>query len=363
MFRHGPRILVRCRLWLLVIGVVGALFVAPSSTGTAAPTTLSVTPGTGSYGGQAVRFQGDMGDGQQRIYLQRRGNTTAAWAGVIDPRTGREFSILTAANGTFAFTFPAPAMNEVYFRLHSRSADTPAHLFKSVHQDAEVGRVELDPADVPLPRGIAVNGEAYRIAVDTVNTTSDGKPTKPVLLGRQVTLQIRDLADRWVSVAQSEVKADGKLAFGPYGPGASPQEAGVYRVILETWTNGGDQVGWFPSLPFYLDLVERPAPVAAIDCVPASDSISLTWAVRGADPARIVIARSSARTAPTAPRDVVATLPGSARSYLDKLLAADQTYRYAVYTVTRYTSDGGGVYTRVPTPCQATTATPARGEG
>ena len=46
---------------------------------------LHVTPGANSYGGQQVVFSGDMGSGQQRIFLQRRGSPSAAWADVDRP--------------------------------------------------------------------------------------------------------------------------------------------------------------------------------------------------------------------------------------------------------------------------------------
>ncbi len=224
---------------------------------------LRVTPGANSYGGQLVVFSGDMGSGQQRIFLQRRGSPSAAWADVIDPRTGKNFTRLTNRDGSFRFEFPAPAMNYVYFRLHSRKADTPAHLFKSKHQDADISLIESTPADVPLPRGFAVVSEKFRIAVDTADHDRSGKPTKPILVGRVVTLQVRS-GDAWKSTGiTGTVGRDGRLNFGEEARGVPGTE--VYRVVMEDWTGDGDRVGWFPSVPFYLEVVRRPLPVRGLD--------------------------------------------------------------------------------------------------
>jgi len=350
--------------WLPVMGLIAALFLAPSSTGAAGTSSLNVTPDV-SYGGQELTFSGQMGARRkQTVHLQRRGSSDAAWADVVDPRTGRSFRATTKADGSFRFVFPAIAMNGAQVRLVSRYAATPAHTFQTQHQDADLDIAETKKVVVALPRGLAVRGEEYRIAVDTVNT-KNGKPTKPALIGRDVTLQIRnDVSDEWESsgLPAVQVGRDGTLAFGPYGPTALAQHAGVYRVVLEDWTENGDRVGWFPSLPFYLDLVDRPAPVQRLS-FPAltSSSIDLAWIVAGADPDRIVIARAVGRD-PKAPGDVVASLKGSATSYSDTGLISSTTYRYAVYTVTHYTADGGGVYTELPTRDQATTNPSARGE-
>lgn len=346
--------------WLPVVAVVGALFVAPTSNGAAALGTLNVSPGANTYGGQKIVFSGDMGSGEQRIFLQRRGSPTGIWSEVVDPRTGKPFTRVTGANGEFRFEFPAPAMNGVYFRLHSRRADTEAHQFRTVHQDADLDIVEATPAHVRLPRGFAVRGEDYTISVDTV-----GKPSlkRQPLPGRDVTLQQR-VGEVWTTTDTGDLEADGKMQFGPFGLRAAPQVTGVFRVRLEDWKQDGDNVGWFPSLPFSILVVDRPDPVENLEAaVTTSSSVKLIWTVAGADPAKIVIARSYGGGSPRAPGDVIATLDGSARSFNDVGLLAGATYQYAVYTVTHYRPDGRGVYVRVPTPLTVTTDPPARGEG
>jgi hypothetical protein len=358
---YGRSHLRSAALWGVVLVVVAALFVLPSSTGVSSMQgSLRVTPGANSYGGQQVVFSGDMGSGQQRIFLQRRGSPSAAWAEVIDPRTGKNFTRLTNRDGSFRFEFPAPAMNFVYFRVHSRKSDTSAHLFKTKHQDADISLIESTPADVPLPRGFAVVTEKFRIAVDTADHDRSGTPTKPILVGRVVTLQVRS-GDAWKATGISgTVGRDGRLNFGEDSRGVPGTE--VYRVVMEDWTGDGDRVGWFPSVPFYLEVVQRPLPVRGLDADETA-AVKLSWALP-ADPERdkIVIARTVGAGAPqpTAgnPRHVLATIPGGSTSYTDYTVYSSWTFKYAVYTV----SDDG-IYTELPQRVTVITPDPRRGEG
>jgi len=337
--RHGYRKAVAC--WLPVIGLVLALFLAPSSTGAASDASLRVTPGSASYGGQKVTWTGDIGgSGVQQIHLQRRGNPTSAWADV------RGATFRTAADGSFSFDFPSPAMNGVYFRVVSANGATPAYLFKTVHQDADVSIAEAVPlpSDVPLPRGFGVIGETFSIAVDTMRGAAG--ETKPILVGRRATLQVRN-AGAWEDLATGALGRDGTVDFGPYGPGAAPQVAGFYRVVLADWTQDGDRVGWIPSLPLYLRLVHRPRPLTALVAVPAAHKVVLTWVgAVDAERTKIVIARRSGRLSvdPTAakPSQVIATLPATAGAYVDLDVVPQLTYKYAVYAVS-----ADGVYSEV----------------
>lgn len=348
--------------WVVVLAMVGALFLAPSSTGAQSAATLNVTPGSGSYGGQQVTFSGDMGSGEQRIFLQRRGSVGATWANVIDPRTGKNFSRLTNRDGTFTFTFPAPAMNEVYFRVHSGSADTPAHQFKSKHQDAEFSLIESNPADVPLPRGFAVVDEPFRFEIDTVATDKDGKPTRPVLAGRQVTLQVRNGLGAWQDTPDdSIIGRNGKLSFPTEDRAAPTRAPEVYRVVMDEWIQDGDRVGWFPSLPFHLEVVNRPKPVTDPAATATASSVSLSWTLPiDSLRSRIVIARAAWGVDPDASKTNhrVAEIPGTATSHVDTFQVDPGTlYNYAIYT-----RSADGVYTRVSADISVRTLDP-RGEG
>ncbi|MDZ5621581.1 hypothetical protein [Nocardioides bizhenqiangii] len=351
-------VLAKLLCWAPVTAVVVALFAMPSSTGAARLGSLTVTPGGNTYGGQSVRFHGDMGNGEQRIFLQRRGCPTCIWSEVVDPRDGRPFSILTQANGEFDFMFPAPAMNAVYVRLHSRQADTDAHQFKTVHQDADVFLDELAPADVPLPRGFAVVGEAYDLRIDTVRVPSG--PKRPALAGRRVELQQRDESTHeWTFVAQGQLGPEGLAAFSNRSPVLD--DSGVYRTVLGDWTQGGDDIGWFPSLPFHVEVVRRPDPVTGLVATDVTtSSIRLSWNLP-ADPERrrIVIARTSFGD-PNAsnPSHVIATIDGEAKTYLDDhQINPSASYNYAVYT-----RSADGVYTRLSTDESVRTPDPKRGE-
>jgi hypothetical protein len=357
----GRGVLTTIACWLPVTAVVVALFVVPGTTEAAGPRPLTVRPGSDTYGGQRITFSGDMGNGVQRIRLQRRDRLGSPWGTVIDPRTGRTFSRLTKANGSFSFDFPAPAMNGTYFRVASGQSVTRAHQFETIHQDVDVSLVEVAAPDVPLPRGFAVVGEGFRIAADTADHDRFGKPTKRILQGRAVTLQIRS-GDGWKYVDAATVGGDGWLDFGNdvrrSVTGSTPE---VYRVVMENWTADGDRVGWMPSLPFYLEVVRRPDGVRNVVPTATPTSVTLKWDLP-IDPERdkIVIARTSGAGAPPptagTPGHVLATIPGGATSYTDGTVFSSWTYKYAVYTVSH-----DGIYSAVPVPVVIQTPDPKRG--
>ena len=245
MRKRSARAALVC--WLPVVAVVAAVFVAPSSTVAAGGAVLQVRPGADTYGGEQLTFSGNIGVRERRaIHLQRRDNATAAWADVPDPRAGpRKGKVVTEhtkADGSFSFNFPSPAMNGCYFRVVSGRYATPQHQFMTVLQDAEMSLV-----------GAATINAPFKLAVDTVRVLS-GKPTKPILAGRTVTLQQRDDAGEWRPVATGatgQIGRDGQVAFVQT---VSTPGTVVYRVRLESWTADGDRIGWFPSLPLYVDV-------------------------------------------------------------------------------------------------------------
>ena len=337
--------------WLPVMGLVAALFVAPNSTGAASDPRLTVTPRL-TYGGEMVTFSGDMGvAGIQRIRMQRRGTLGAAWADVQDPRTGAVFRTTTKGDGTFSFQFPAFAMNAVYVRMVNGSGrGTPAHLFTIIEQDVDVQLHELRPADVPLPRGFAVAGEPFWLQGDTARLR-DGRPTKRVLKGRTVELQQRNEAGEWKYVEAGAVPGDGLVTFSQWSVG-QPTDPRVYRIRLDDWVSGADRVGWFASLPYYLEVVDRPQPVDGLKGTrTTASSVTLTWKLP-ADPQRdkIVIARvngSAGTPDASKPWHIHATIDGSLTKYTDLQVSANLGYSYSVYTRSR-----DGVYSRLSPDCQ-----------
>lgn len=360
MSRHKGLAAALC--WLPVAGLIVALFVTPSSTGAASIASLNVTPGSGVYGGQQLTFSGVVGPGGQAIWLQRRGEAGAAWADVPDsiPKPWT-----TGSDGRFRFTFHAPAMNTVQFRVVSRTAATPAHTFSAEHQEADLLVHELQPPSVvwptqtviePLPRGFAVKGEPYQVRVDTVNRANNDK--KPVLLGRTVRLELRQPDNSWAVKGQGSLDRSG---YADFGSALVPTD-GVYRAVLGDWTANGDNVGWFPSLPFYFRIVDRPLVVTDLKAVPTPSSVTLTWKLpQDSNRQGIVIVRGGGGDyVPTwaAPgRFVINTLGGSRTGYVDSSgILPNKIYRYAVYTVSK-----DGVYSKVAARTDVRTPDAQRG--
>lgn len=360
MSRHKGLAAVLC--WLPVAGIIVALFVAPSSTGAVSIASLNVTPGSGVYGGQQLTFSGVVGPGGQAIWLQRRGDSGAAWADVPDsiPKPWT-----TGSDGRFRFTFHAPAMNAVQFRVVSRTAATPAHTFSAEHQEADLLVRELQPPFVvwptqkvfePLPPGFAVRDEPYELRVDTVNRASGDK--KPVLPGRAVALQRRQADNSWQHQLGGLLDGAGFADFD----GATIPGEGVYRAVLGDWKENGDDVGWFPSLPFYLRIVTRPLEVTDLGAVPTSSSVTLTWKLpRDSNRYRIVVVRGGGGDyVPTwaAPaRYVIKTIAATETSFVDTAaIEPNRAYSYAVYTVSK-----DGVYSRVAARTEVRTLDAQRG--
>lgn len=237
---HHRRRLTSAVLWVPVSAIVAALFLVPdTSDASARAGSLTVSPAVNTTGGQLLNFSGDIGNGAQRIYLERRGSVGAQWARVPDPRPGPnhgdDVSVMTQADGTFSFDFPAPAMNACFFRLANNSAETEGHQFVSVHQDVEVKGSSTATVGVP-----------YVLTGDTVLRVQDNRPIFP---GRAAELQVRNGSDDWDTVANGTVGGDGKINDFP---ALTTNVAGtvVYRIRLADYQVGGDEIGWFPSLPF-----------------------------------------------------------------------------------------------------------------
>ncbi|KAA1421138.1 fibronectin type III domain-containing protein [Nocardioides humilatus] len=346
--------------WLPVLGLVALLFSLPGPSAEARVASLSVTPHTGAYGGTNAHWVVDGLPASQKAWLQRRGSTTSAWADVDN-----SFYVgTTNARGHLEFDFPTPAMNAVYMRVVTKGGESEGVAFSSKHQDAQLSLAEQSPAEADLPQsvavGVVVRGEVFTFKADTANL-DDVKQKKPVLLGRDVTLQRRTIAGgvvTWTTVATDQVDRDGFADF-PNLTGGANLSAGDYRVRLEKWTQDGDNIGWFVSFPFDVSVVDRPLQVLRLAAA-ATDaySVKLTWALP-ADPNRdkIVIARNTG--GPANLRQIIATVPGGSTTYTDSTVWPSTNFKYAVYTVS---SDG--VYVREPVRVDATTpAARQRGEG
>lgn len=231
----------------------------------------SLTYAPQSYvGGQALSFRGSLGrSGVRRITLQQHMNRPGdTWFPV------RGFTGTTAADGSFAFSFPAPAMAGIRYRVAGKGGVvSPPVSFRAKGQDLTMWVV-----------GQAVAGLPFTIAVDTTPSLVRRPETigLPVFAGRTLTLQRRVDGSTWETLATSTVQVDGMGWF----PGVTaPAGTVVYRVRQEDVVSGANRIGWMQTFPTYVTVLD-----------PAQ-------ALRAPAPARRpVAARTGAAAAPVAAR-------------------------------------------------------------
>lgn len=348
-----PRRRAALAAWVPVAGLVAALFLVPSGSRAAeAPAgPLTVTPAQGYYAGERLTFSGDVGSGVQTIRMERKQSPTSGWADVYDPTSGKVWASKTKADGSFSFTFPAFAMNGLYVRVVGKTGMTQPKLFEAGFQDAEIDFLEVSPAPVfELPRGFGVVGEQVTIRAQAVARTIGGAQPG-VLTGRRITIQQRNSSLGWDDVADGVIDAQGFFSF-TLTPAATARV--VYRARLDNWGEDGDRIGWFPGFPTLLTVVERPLPVVALAAVPTHEDVTLQWTTPATAPANIEVYRYKNAETPLRPnKDLLATLSGSATSYVDQDVQSQRTYRYALFSVS---SDG--VRTRLPQEIETTTLAP-----
>ncbi|MDO9454566.1 hypothetical protein [Nocardioides sp.] len=247
----------------------------PTATERAGRSGLHVTPS--SYvGGQGLRWTGSLGvPGRRRIVLQqnmnRPGDTWDTIAG---------FSRRTRANGTFSFTYPAPSMFGVSFRVKGGPRATSRVTFDAKTQDVALWVSGTDPRR-PRSPGRARPGQPFGVTVDT--SPSPAYPSNasgtPVFPGRLVTLQRRVDGDTWTTLGRAPAAADGFAFF----PGlVEPAGTVVYRAREESWTRAGSRIGWFPSFPIRIVVADQPAapvPPAARGTVTTDTTVTTARAI------------------------------------------------------------------------------------
>ena len=213
---------------------------APSSTAQPrrAAASLSISPGSDYVGGQALVFSGNIGAGGTRtVHLQLNAGYSGPVWGDVDG-----FSAKTAPNGDFRFTYPAPAMFGIRYRVASGSLTTPFVTFDAKSQDLTV-----------TPDGVAKAGVPFTLLVDTtpqLNRRPDTIGLKPIP-GRTLTLQERVTPTKWKDLDSTQAGPLGLAQFTLTEPDAGMH---VYRVVEENWFEGDNQIGWFPSFPTYVNV-------------------------------------------------------------------------------------------------------------
>jgi hypothetical protein len=204
--------------------------------------TLSVTPEV-VVGGQAVRFTGSIGSpGRRTVHIQWNMNRPGdVWVDVAD--TNHK----TDRKGRFDFTFPAPSALglPIGLRVAAGGLKTSAYQLKARPQELTLSLAGAEPDQAVY--GV-LPGVPFNVVVDTTPAVRASMGTPPVFPGRAVTLQQRVAGNRWQTVATGSTDSAGQATF----PVAAPLTGGlVLRARQEAWTQGRDEIGWFPSFPTY----------------------------------------------------------------------------------------------------------------
>ncbi|MCM0622838.1 hypothetical protein, partial [Nocardioides bruguierae] len=243
---------------------------------TGTPTTGTPTTGTGTaeratsgeraarldvspsvfVAGQLLTFSGRMPtSGVQNIRLQfHMGRPGDSWTDVERGRVGR-----TSRTGAFSFTFPAPAMLNVRWRVRSSSGTTPGVLMQARWQEI---LLEVDGGSDRV-----ATGSTFTVVADTAPDIFQGPPPIP---GRTVVLQQRVRGDEWRTVARDLVGSAGLARFQVTAPSRARTVA--YRAVQRDWNEDGDRIGWFPSYPHLVDVVSSGA--ASRDDADSSTDVS-----------------------------------------------------------------------------------------
>ena len=222
-----------------------------------------MTPGSSYVAGQKLTFTGNLGvGGVRKIHLE-----FDMGAGLWPDVEG--FSAKTRSDGSFSFDFPAPGMWGIKLRVASGSVTTPSETFDAASQDLTL--------DLRTGGNQVLPGAPFTIEVDTTPTL----PHRPDLLqlpafpGRELTLQ-RRVGDRWVGVDDlppvvTDGAGDGRFEL----PGITSTQ--TYRVVEGDYTEDGNRIGWFPSFPFTVEVVDnlRPTPSARVGAAAALSAGSL----------------------------------------------------------------------------------------
>jgi hypothetical protein len=240
---------VRSVLLLVTLGLVTVALAPPGSSVARQNATLSVSPGS-FVGGQLMTFEGNIGlVGQRRVRLQTHmGRPGDSWTRL------EGFSTLTDPDGSFRFTYPAPSMFGIKVRVATKGAATPAWVSNAKSQDLVLSTRTSYPA---LPDGQVRAGESFTIDVDTTPTLYRRPDLPaPAIPGRTLTLQQRVNGNRWstLDTTTTNQKGQGSFTVRVNNPGTV-----VYRVRQEDWTVNGNEIGWFPSYPTYVNVRSQSA--------------------------------------------------------------------------------------------------------
>ena len=216
----------------------------------AAAPSLSIAPKV-YVGGQKLTWTGNVGHGGiRRLVLQFNMGSAAGnhW------NTVEGFSSKTNRDGSFKFTYPAPSMFNIRYRVKAGRYVSPPKTFVAKTQDLTLRKTNQwqkehqytnEPALVDV-------GESFGITVDTTPDDIYKSPDSeglPVFKGRVLTLQKRADDGTWAPITTTTVGRNGMASFDNLVelPGVS-----VYRVRQENHFVNGNQIGWHASFPLHV---------------------------------------------------------------------------------------------------------------
>ena len=208
---------------------------------------LSVSP-TNYVGGQRLTWTGSVGHrGERPLVLQfNMGVATGDHWTTVDG-----FHRRTQRDGSFSFTYPAPSMFNIRYRVKAGAYVSPARVFNAKTQDLTI-RVTGQPENNTNAPGRVGAGQPFGITVDTTPDNIFRSPESgglPVFRGRTLTLQKRTGASTWRTIDTTTVGDNGLGYFSGLDEGAG---VAVYRVRAEDYFTHGNRIGWTQSFPLYV---------------------------------------------------------------------------------------------------------------
>lgn len=218
--------------------------------------TLTVTPPV-YVPGQAVRFRGNVGrTGRRTVHLQSHMNRPGdRWLDVPDS------TFRTDARGGFDFTFTAPSMFDIKYRVAGGGVATRSRLFNARPQEITLA---LRGADADSPFHAVAPLLPFTVVADTTPAVRSALGTPPPIPGRTVLLQERYDGNRWRTIQEGVTDSAGHATFRVTAPVLGDR---VLRARQERWDRGRNRIGWYASFPAYFsvlglgEVLPRPTPV------------------------------------------------------------------------------------------------------
>ncbi|MCR6030753.1 hypothetical protein GGQ22_04760 [Nocardioides sp. zg-579] len=239
---------------LLAVATVVGLLVLPLTASTtlrtvaAAPgarqASLTVTPPI-YVPGQAVRFRGTLGKaGRRTVHLQSHMNRPGdTWLDVPSS------TFRTAGDGSFDFTFTAPSMSGISYRVAGGGVATRGERFDARPQEITL---TLQGADGASPFHAIAPLLPFTVLADTTPPVRSALGTPPPIPGRTVLLQERHDGNRWRTIQRGTTDSAGHATFRVAAPVLGER---VLRARQERWTRGGSAIGWYASFPAYFSVL------------------------------------------------------------------------------------------------------------